>query len=336
MPTSQSNRVVIGITMGDASGIGAEVILKALVSRRNWRANFLVIADNQILQKTKSRLGLAIPFKVIKKWQEMDFSSYRINLLDLNLLAGAKIKVGGPSAICGRASMGYIRKAVRLASEKRIDALVTAPISKEAFYLAGFPFRGHTELLARLTKTKDFAMMLLGGRLRVSLVTTHLPLSKVATSLTLRRIYQTVRLTNQFLREYLGIISPRLGVCGLNPHSGEGGFIGKEEVRLINPAIRRARREGIKVTGPVPADVIFFQAYNNKFDAIIAMYHDQGLIPLKMLAFEKGVNITLGLPFIRTSPDHGTAFDIAGKKPANPRSMIEAIKMAISLVKKRN
>ncbi|MEA3560722.1 MAG: 4-hydroxythreonine-4-phosphate dehydrogenase PdxA [Candidatus Omnitrophota bacterium] len=328
------SRPIIGITMGDASGIGPEVILKALAGRRNWGANFLVIADSQILENPKFHPGLAVSFKVINRYQGLNFSSCRINLLNLGLLTGIKFKAGTSNIACGRASMGYIQEAVRLAGAKRIDALVTAPISKEALHLAGFSFRGHTELLAYLTKTKDVVMMLVGKKLRVSLVTTHLPLKKVASSLTTRKIYQTIKLTEHFLKTRLGIFSPRIGVSGLNPHSGEGGIIGREEIRLIKPAVKRSKREGRKVIGPVPADVIFWQACHSRFDAVVAMYHDQGLIPLKMLAFDKGVNITLGLPFVRTSPDHGTAFDIAGKGLASPNSMIEAIKMAILLARK--
>ncbi|MEA3328699.1 MAG: 4-hydroxythreonine-4-phosphate dehydrogenase PdxA [Candidatus Omnitrophota bacterium] len=331
----ETGKPIIGITMGDASGIGPEVILKALAGRRSWQANFLIIGDSQILEKTKSRFKLPVLFRVINRYQDLDFSSYRSNLLDLGLLTGAKFKTGISNAVCGRSSMMYIREAVRLAEEKKIDGLVTAPISKEAFYLAGFPFRGHTELLARLTKTRNFVMMLVGGGLRVSLVTTHIPLKKVASSLTSRGIYQTIKLTGNFLKRRLNISSPRIGVSGLNPHSGEGGVIGREEIELIKPAVKKAKKEGLKAAGPVPADVIFWQARKNKFDAIVAMYHDQGLIALKMLAFNKGVNITLGLPFVRTSPGHGTAFDIAGKGLADPDSMIEAIKMAVLLAEQK-
>ncbi len=323
--------------MGDAAGIGAEVVLKALkIARRQLvkGANFLLIGDSSVIKRAENRLGFSIPLKVIDKVKAIDFSSSPVNLLDMKLLGSSKIKPGRPVPICGRASIAYIKEAVRLAGEVRIDALVTAPISKEMVGRAGLPITGHTEYLARLTKTKDFAMMLIGGGLKVVLVTTHIPLNKVSRDLSSQKIYRTIKLADKFLKKYFNISSPRLGVAGFNPHSGEAGLIGREEVEKIEPAIKKARREKVKVTGPVPGDTLFYQAYNGKFDAVIAMYHDQGLIPLKMLAFEQGVNITLGLPFIRTSPDHGTAFDIAGKGLANPDSMIEAIKLAVVLAKR--
>jgi 4-hydroxythreonine-4-phosphate dehydrogenase len=212
-----------------------------------------------------------------------------------------------------------------------LAGLVTGPISKELLKQAGYDFPGQTELLAHLSRTRKFAMMLVGGPLRVSLVTTHAPLAKVSGLITTGKIEGIIELTCEACRRF-GIRTPRIGVAGLNPHAGEGGLCGTEERRVIAPAVRRfARRRGCKVTGPVSADTLFHKAYHGGFDAVVAMYHDQGLTPLKMIAFDSGVNLTLGLPFVRTSPDHGTAFDIVGRNVARPGSMIAAINLAARL-----
>ncbi len=224
-----------------------------------------------------------------------------------------------------------IEKAVEILKKYQVDALVTAPVNKEAINKSGISFQGHTEYLAKTTSTKKFAMMLCGDRLKVTTVTRHVPLKKVSGILTTAKIIEAVRLTDCGLKKYFGIKNPRIGVCALNPHCGEGGKIGAEEQDIIIPAIKEIRRFVPKIQGPISGDVIFHTAYNGKLDAVISMYHDQGLGPLKMVAFEKGVNVTLGLPFIRTSPDHGTAYDIALQGIANPCSMKEAIKLAVRM-----
>ena len=215
-----------------------------------------------------------------------------------------------------------------------LAALVTAPISKKLLRDAGYRFEGHTELLAHIARTKRFAMMLVGGPLRVALVTIHVPLAKVPRLLSTKKIIEVIELSHDVCRRF-GIRHPRIGVAGLNPHAGESGLLGDEERRIIAPAVRRAARKKINVTGPWPADTLFHKAYHGEFDAVVAMYHDQGLAPLKMIAFDSGVNLTLGLPFVRTSPDHGTAFDIAGKNIARPDSMIAAINLAANLAARR-
>lgn len=215
-----------------------------------------------------------------------------------------------------------------------LAALVTAPISKKLLHDAGYRFAGQTELLARVAKAGKFAMMLTGGPLRVALVTTHAPLSQVPRLITAKKITEVIELSHDVCRRF-GIRHPRIGVAGLNPHAGESGLLGDEERRIIAPAVRRAVRKKINVTGPWPADTLFHKAYHGEFDAVVAMYHDQGLAPLKMIAFDSGVNLTLGLPFVRTSPDHGTAFDIAGKNIARPDSMIAAINLAANLAARR-
>jgi 4-hydroxythreonine-4-phosphate dehydrogenase len=215
-----------------------------------------------------------------------------------------------------------------------LAALVTGPITKELLHHAGYPFVGQTELLAHLSHTKRFAMMLAGGPLRVALVTIHTPLRNVAKLITARKIVEVIELSDQICRRF-GIRRPRIAVAGLNPHAGEGGLLGDEERRIIAPAVKRAARRGITVSGPHSADTLFYRAAHGQFDAVVAMYHDQGLAPLKLIAFDNGVNLTLGLPFVRTSPDHGTAPDIAGKGIARPDGMIAAINMAGSLAARR-
>ena len=253
--------------------------------------------------------------------------------------------MGKPQAMAGKASVEYIKKAMELALKGEIHAIATAPISKEAINMAGYNYAGHTELLAHLTCTKDYAMMLIAGSLRVIHVTTHVPFSEVSKLIRKDRVYRTIKLAYDAMRR-LGIQNPRIAVAGLNPHSGEGGLFGREEIDEIIPAVELARREGLNVTGPIPADTVFVRARGGEFDIVVAMYHDQGHIPIKLLGLEwdeskkrwtsvGGVNVTVGLPIIRTSVDHGTAYGKAGRKEgtANPQSLIEAIKMAAGFAK---
>jgi len=281
------DKPTILITMGDPSGIGPEVTLKALASPGVRRlADFFVIGD----RKYKS---------------------------------------------AGRASMEYLKAALAILRKKKNVGLVTGPISKEAINRAGFHYDGHTEFLAKETNSAKVAMMLIGGPLRVTLVTRHIPLKDVHKKINRKKIIDTIELTHDFLTGYLKKRYPKIAVASLNPHAGEGGIFGDEEKRIISPAVAKAKRKYKNVYGPVASDAVFYDAYKGRVDAVICMYHDQGLIPLKMIARDTGVNVTLGLPFVRTSPDHGTAFDIAGKGKANPSSMIEAIKMAAKLIKMR-
>lgn len=322
-------RPVIGITMGDAGGIGPEIIVKALSKREIYRVSSpLVIGDGKVISSE-------LKINSISKIAEARFKFGTVDLVDLKNIRMEKLKIGKVNKMAAQAAIEYIKKAVSLAREGGIDAIVTTPINKRGLHEAGLKFSGHTELLAHLTKTENYAMMLVGGPLKVVLVTTHLPLSKVSSSLSKEKIYQTIRLTWENMK-YFGIRKPRIGVAGLNPHAGEEGLFGKEERKFIIPAVRKAKRKGIKVEGPIPPDTIFHRALKGEFNCVVCMYHDQGLIPLKMLAFDRGVNITLGLPIIRTSVDHGTAYGIAGKGVANPQSLIEAIGLAAKLVKARS
>jgi 4-hydroxythreonine-4-phosphate dehydrogenase len=249
--------------------------------------------------------------------------------------AAVALRPGRPSAAGARAAVAWIEAAVEGCLLGRFGGVVTAPICKEGLERAGIPFPGHTEMLASLTGCRRYAMMLAGGPLRVVLATRHLPLARVAAAVTQEAIREAAELTVESL-PWLGFPRGRIAICALNPHAGDGGLLGREEAEVIRPAIRALRRRGFPVDGPVPADVVFYQARQGRFAAVVAMYHDQGLGPLKMLAFDSGINVTLGLPIVRTSPDHGTAFDVAWSGKANPRSMIEAVRLAARLARRPN
>ncbi|MCX6996091.1 MAG: 4-hydroxythreonine-4-phosphate dehydrogenase PdxA [Kiritimatiellaeota bacterium] len=311
----------IAVTLGDLNGIGPEVTLKAL--RRLGRVpgvQFVLVGAPAALTPHLGR-GAPLP-RGLLLWDPVPHLAPRY-------------RPGRVAADAARAAAAWIVFAARGCQAGLFDALVTAPISKAGFQRAGLHFPGHTELLAALTGARRFAMLLMGGPLRVVLVTRHLPLAQVPAALTRTNIAEAIRLTDDGLR-WLGVRRRRIAVCGLNPHAGDGGLLGREEVELIAPAIRAARRNGMTLTGPVPADVVFYQAVHGRHDAVVAMYHDQGLGPLKMLAFDTGVNLTLGLPIIRTLPDHGTAYDIAGQDRANPASMVAALQWAIRLARRPN
>jgi 4-hydroxythreonine-4-phosphate dehydrogenase len=325
----EPGKKTLAITMGDPGGIGPEIILRAVTSPVVKKyCNPVIIGDASVMQQAVTLLRLS------QKISPAGIPDARplpgiVHMIDMGKTE--KFSKGRPTAAGGAACAGYIREAVRLTLGKKVDSIVTAPISKEALKMAGLPWPGHTEMLAELTKTKDYAMMLVGGPLRVILVTIHTALKYVPELITKQRVLKTIRLAQKACA-MLQIKKPRIAVAGLNPHAGEAGIFGDEERKIIAPAIQAAIREGIPVSGPYPPDTIFNKAYNGEIDILVCMYHDQGLIPLKMIAFDKGVNVTVGLPFIRTSPDHGTAYDIAWKGIANPSSMIEAIKVA-SLLK---
>ena len=310
----------IGITIGDINGIGPEVILKA-TRRVHWSEDvrFVLIGSEKLLRQQGWEMGVTV--------------SRKIDFLEIGIFPEWT-----PGKICIEASRlaeASIRRAVEGCLSGEFDAMVTAPICKEGFHKAGIHVPGHTELLAELTDTKNFGMMLMGGGLRVMLVTRHIPISEVPAALTRKNIREAIELTGQAL-ELFGIKDGKIGVCGLNPHAGDGGVIGREEIDLINPAIRAARKKGLNVSDAVPADTLFYEARRGDYDAVVAMYHDQGLGPLKMIGFDEGINVTLGLPIIRTSPDHGTAFGIAGKNQASPKSMKNALTLAIEMAEKPN
>ena len=311
----------IGITMGDPNGIGPEVIVKALAcSELQDLCTPVVFGSAEIMEEAQRLTGLGTGFDTVS----------------IGHFGKDKLHPGYPEKTAGEASLAYIREAVRIALDGKIEAVVTAPISKESIHLAGAKYPGHTEMLQELTGAKRVAMMFEGGRFRVVLVTIHCALSQVPGLINEEKVLSTIELTHESLIRLFRIVKPTIVVCGLNPHAGEAGAFGNEEILHVIPAVMRAKESGIEVTGPMPADTLFYYAAQGKWDAVIAMYHDQGLIPFKMLSFDEGVNITLGLPIIRTSPDHGTAYDIAWKGKANPSSMIAAIKVAVNLVKNKD
>lgn len=326
----------IGITMGDPSGVGPEILLKALDDPEIMGlCRPLILGDRAILERARDLLGCPLALHEVATPWEGDETPPGLPLLPLSGLDPRTVLPGRPSLEGGRAMVACIRKAVDLAMEGRLDAFVTCPISKALMQAAGFPYDGHTELVAERTGTRDVVMMLAGERLRVALVTIHCALREVPGRLTVQRILTTLRITGRALVEDLGIPRPRIAVCGLNPHAGEGGLFGGEEEETILPALRAAEQEGIRVSGPFPPDTLFWRAVRGEFDTVVAMYHDQGLIPLKLLHFSDAVNVTLGLPILRTSVDHGTAYDLAGTGRADPDSLKAAIRMAAAMARHR-
>ena len=333
---TQDDRPIIGITMGEPCGIGAEIIVKALVQAKlRRRARFIVFGLSEQLAYTADSLETDLFFR---REHHEDINRFQDELvvLDYDELAVPPVMPRGPSKLGGKASMAFCEDAIAAARSGIIDAVVTAPISKASWQLAGYKrYPGHTELLADKCKVKYVAMMFVSPQLRVVLATIHEALFEIRNHFTIGCVFNPIDLADQALRQWFGVEKPRIGVCGLNPHAGEEGRFGDEENRVISPAIILAAEAGINVSGPFPADTVFIKALEGHFDCVVAMYHDQGLIPIKLLAWREAVNVTLGLPIIRTSPDHGTAFDIAGGNKADPSSMIAAINLAIDLAAKR-
>ncbi|MCJ7501369.1 4-hydroxythreonine-4-phosphate dehydrogenase PdxA [bacterium] len=318
---------LLAITMGDPSGVGPEIIALAL-EEETFASNCLVVGDIKRLKAGARKAGSSTRYKVVDNPCKADNDGI-IPVLNVGL-ANPAIPFGQLSAESGECAYQCVVKAIDLAMEGTVDAVVTAPINKESLQLAGYMYPGHTELLAERTGADDTVMMLAAGAMRVLHVTTHIPLSQVPGAISTERILRVLQLGDEALKK-MGIKSPLFAVAGLNPHAGEGSIFGDEEERIIAPAIELALGKGIRVEGPIPPDVVFLKMHRGKYHAIIAMYHDQGHIPLKLLAFESGVNVSLGLPIIRTSVDHGTAFDIAGKGLADPGSLMEALRLAASM-----
>lgn len=326
---------LIGVTMGDPAGIGAEVIVKALADPevRNL-GRFILYGLNEAIEYAADRAEInpywfRLPHEVVTRIESgvvvADFDEFPI--------FSPAIKYATSDG--GRASMAFLDTAIEAARARQIDAIVTAPICKESWHLAGYKYPGHTDKLGHAFKTRRVTMMFVGGRLRVALATIHEPLLELRNLFTIGRVFQPIDHMGEALRDWFGIDEPRIAVCGLNPHAGENGMFGDEEQRIIEPAITMAREAGYFVEGPFPADTLFWRAMQGQYDGIVAMYHDQGLIPVKLVAFESACQTTLGLPIVRTSVDHGTAFDIAGQNKANPESMKSAIRLACHLALRR-
>ena len=331
-------RPILGISMGDPAGVGAEIICKALADHHlRSRARFVVFGLSEQIAYTADRLELDLPLRR-DHHEDVRRFPHDITVLDYDELDVPASLPRGPSKIGGAASFAFVTDAIDAALAGDIDALVTAPISKTSWTMAGQArWPGHTELLAKKCNVRPnhVAMMFHSPKLKVVLATIHLPLMAVRDVFTIGCVFNPIDLAHQALRDWFGIEQPRIAVAGLNPHAGEEGRFGDEETRVIGPAILMATEAGIKASGPFPGDTVFLKAVNGQYDCVIAMYHDQGLIPIKLLAWQEAVNLTLGLPIIRTSPDHGTAFDIAGRGKADPSSIRAAIDLALDLVERR-
>lgn len=325
-------RPLIAITAGDPAGIGPEIVVKALSNKELYeKVRPVVICSKNIIEKsleiTKVKTNIyPVEIEALNRLSEKDFTFDKVFLIDLKN-ASDNIPFGKISAEAGKAAFEYIKKAVELGIAGLIDGVATAPINKEAIHAAGIDFIGHTEMFAELTNSPDVLTMFQVRNLRIFFLTRHLSLIKACSMVKLENIYKTLISCHKALQT-LGIESPSIAVAALNPHGGEGGLFGDEEVKEIIPAVEKAKAEGINAVGPVPADSVFHLANLGRFDAVLSLYHDQGHIAAKMLDFERTVSVTIGLPFIRTSVDHGTAFDIAGKGIASSVSMEEAIKVA--------
>lgn len=335
---------IIGISAGDPAGIGAEVTVKALADPAIYDiCKPLVVGDAKVVQDAIRFAAPELQINIVDSPEKGKYQHGTIDMLDLNLLGPGEHQYKKETAPQGDAAYQYVAKNIDLALQGKIDATVTAPINKAAVNLAGHHFAGHTEIYAKLTDTSDYAMMLADGNFRVAHVSTHVPLRVACDRVTKDRVLKVIELSWDTLRK-LGIENPRIGVAGLNPHSGEGGLFGREEIEQIIPAIEEARAKGIDAIGPVPPDTVFTKMAGGLFDLVVVMYHDQGHIPIKMKGFSfdeqtgqmkavAGVNVTLGLPIVRVSVDHGTAFEIAGEGRANADSMKDSIKLAAWLAK---
>ncbi len=321
-------RPILGITMGDAAGIGPELILKALSVQDVYdKCAPLLIGSADVMAFYKERFGSSLDTWIVTDVQDGKFKYGTMDILDVGGIDASQVEIGHVSPVAGKAAVVYTQEAGRLAMDGRIDAVVSAPLNKEAMHAAGYSFEGQTQILAELTGAKRYGMILILGDMRVMMLTTHMALRKACDAISKERVLSMIELAHQTLTTF-GIRNPRIGVAGLNPHAGEGGTFGTEEIDHIAPAIKVAIEQGINAIGPVPADVIFVKAQKGAYDIVLALYHDQANMAAKLLGFGSVVTMLAGLPIIRTSVGHGTAFDIAGKNVADPHNFIEAIRVA--------
>jgi len=325
--------IKVAISIGDINGIGPEVALKSLAGRDLSQAAPILLGNRQVIEYYSKLLEQNLKFHFIRNPEEIEAGA--INVLECYDNETVNLQPGELSEQGGKLAMMAVQAGIDLCVSDQADALVTAPISKEAINMAGYDVPGHTEYLADKTGTSEFMMMLVNEGLRVGLVSIHVPISEVPELITQSSVYTNIKIMHQSLNRDFTLDDPEIAVLGLNPHAGDGGIIGREEIEIIEPAIKKAQAEGIKATGPHPADGFFGNRKYKNSDGILAMYHDQGLIPFKTLSFGAGINFTAGLPIIRTSPDHGTAFDIAGKNLADPSSFSAAFELAIKLSENR-
>ena len=346
MSRDRSNIPILAITMGDPAGIGPEIAAKVFAQKMIQNiCRPVLIGNAKIMEKTIKLINLKLKINKINKPEEINAKPGWMNVVDINDTDISLIHFGEISARAGDLAFRSVKKAIDLALEGKVDGTVTGPINKESINLAGYHFAGHTEIFSHFTKTQKSAMLLVDGNIRVIHVTTHVSLRQACELVKKDRILDVIRLVDSELKK-IGIKNPRIGVAGLNPHSGDGGLFGDEEIKEIIPAVEEAKSEGMNAEGPVPADTLFALARGGKYDVCVAMYHDQGHIPFKLMGFQwddktnkmisvKGVNVTLGLPIIRTSVDHGTAYEIAGKGIASPDALINAVEYAVMLFKGR-
>ncbi len=333
---SGETRPIVGVTMGDPAGIGSEVIVKSYRDLLE-EARIIVIGDADVMERALADCESTLDLSPVSRVEDAAWATDSIPVLDLANVD--ELVYGEVREDYGEASLAYVERAIELALDGAIDAITTAPINKQATRLAGSEYAGHTGMLADYTDTAKYSMMLLEGEFRVTHVSTHVSVRNACDLVTTDRVYDTIKVTAEALRE-LGIPEPRIAVAGLNPHASDGGLLGSEEAEEITPAVQAAQEDGIDVTGPESPDTVYVQAAAGQYDCTVAMYHDQGHIPTKMLGFESegsvsGVNMTIGLPIVRTSVDHGTAFDIAGEGIASEKSMIDAVGVAARVARTR-
>jgi 4-hydroxythreonine-4-phosphate dehydrogenase len=335
MMENPMNRPLIALTMGDPAGIGAEISLKALRDPDLYTiCRPLVIGSLAVLEEMRRVLQSDQHLHPVLTPAAGDYTAGTVDVLDLSTDHLGPFPLGVVSQPAGAAAVAYVEKGIALAMAGEVDAIATAPLNKEAMRLAGFPYDGHTELLAIKTGTNVYTMMLASGDFRVFHVSTHVSLRGAIERAKKTRVLQVIELAYCEIQR-LGVTEPRLAVAGLNPHAGEHGLFGEEEIHEIGPAVEEARSRGWNVSGPWSPDTVFARAKRGDFDGVVAMYHDQGHIPFKMTEFDMGVNVTVGLPIIRTSVDHGTAYDIAGKGVADPQNMVQAIRLAADMAQRR-
>jgi len=337
---------IIGITMGDPAGIGPEIAAKVMANPSTYHiCRPLVVGDAAVMQQAVNLIGVSLKIHPIKTVAEAGFKLGTMDVYDLHLVNISKLEIGVISVMAGKAAFQAVHKVIELAMNKEIDATVTGPIHKKAINKAGYHFSGHTEIYAHYTNTKKYAMLLIHEGMRIIHVSTHVSLRKACDLIKKDRILEVIQLLDDACKQF-GIKQPRIGVAGLNPHASDGGLFGNEEIQEIIPAIKETTKKGFQVEGPIPADTLFTKAMGGLYDGCVAMYHDQGHIPFKLAGFSwdsekkrmksvKGVNITIGLPVIRASVDHGTAFEIAGKGVASPDALKSAIEYAVKMAKHR-
>ncbi len=338
MSRSTDSRPLVGVTMGDPAGIGPEVIAKGYAAASD-HARLVVVGNADVLAAAVDICGLDLAVRAVAHPEEATGDPSTVEVLDLDEVDAGALERGVVDEAYGRASLAYVERAIDLAVAGEIDAITTAPINKQSTRLAGSEHAGHTGLLAERTGTDSYSMMLIEDPLRVTHVSTHVPLLEACEQVTEERVFETIRVTDEAVRE-LGVESPAVAVAGLNPHAGDGGLLGAADSEEIAPAVERAREAGIDAVGPESPDTVYVQAADGAYDCVVSMYHDQGHIPIKMLGFSggeaiSGVNVTIGLPIVRTSVDHGTAFDIAGEGVASETSLIEAVEVAAEMAAAR-